>query len=385
MLIDPDVGYYRCNGIDFASKVDACLYSSANKKSIKWVFHQDVFAKYPWHIEPTETLDELYDRRARQLRERYNYIIINFSGGADSYNMLCAFTRQNLHIDEILINHTEKATQNKNVLDPSVTASWNLNAEYQLQAVPRLRELSDKLPRTKITAIDVSDLIVDTISGYRDADWVLHKHDHLSPGMPLRYNYFYYGDVKRQFDKNRTIAMIHGCDKPVTKIHNGELYVYFNDTATNITSDKYNKDYTNVKTELFYWSPDTADIVCKQGHTIKRWLEANPLAQKLWADADFARTRLIHEKLLRTIVYSTWDQSWFQADKSKTWWHSEFDMWLFSDPAFAGAIQNWERGLNYLAEQIPEYVVYRNGVPDGIRQFTQKYCIGKVDTPAIIC
>lgn len=384
MLIDPDVGYYRCNGVDFASKVDALLYAQLYKKPVEWIFHQDVFEKYPWHIEPEANLDSLYDQRAREIREQYDYIIINFSGGADSYNMLSAFTRQNLHVDEILVNHLETVTERKNVLNNNVKDAWNLNAEYRLQAVPRLQELSDKLTRTKITSIDVSDLILDTVAGYKDPKWVLHRHDHLSPAMPVRYNYFYYSDIKKRFDKNLKIAMVHGTDKPVTKMHDGDLYLYFNDTATNITSDKYNNEYSNVKTELFYWSPSTMPMVAKQAHTIKKWLETNPHQQQYWTDADFSKTRLIHETVLRTVVYSTWNTDWFQANKSTTWWHSEFDLWIFSDPTFERELQGWRRGLDYLAKMLPDYIVYRKGVPDGLKQFTQRYRIGKVDNSSHI-
>ena len=104
-MFNKNLGYYRCDGIDFQSKVNALLHSKAVNQPVEWMFHQDVFESYPWHIEPSETLDQLYDRRAKELRKQYDYIILSYSGGADSHNILESFIRQKLHIDEIVINH----------------------------------------------------------------------------------------------------------------------------------------------------------------------------------------------------------------------------------------------------------------------------------------
>ena len=76
-----------------------------------WIFHDDAFSKYPWHIEPEASLDQLYDARARQLREKYDYVVLSYSGGSDTHNILESFIRQGLHIDEIVTNHMTTATQ----------------------------------------------------------------------------------------------------------------------------------------------------------------------------------------------------------------------------------------------------------------------------------
>ena len=131
---------YECNGVTFYSKIEACIYSQTVNQPIKWVFGlDDVFSHYPWHVEPTETLDELYDRRARELRERYDYILLAYSGGADSHNMLMSFYRQNLHVDEIITNHISKAGNHLCDLSGTNFSPENLHAEYSLTTVPKLQ------------------------------------------------------------------------------------------------------------------------------------------------------------------------------------------------------------------------------------------------------
>jgi hypothetical protein len=96
MNINKVIGYYSCGTQLFASKIEACIHGTKTKIPVKWHFNDETFDNYPWHIEPSESLDDLYDRRAREIREKYDYIVLAFSGGSDSNNILEAFIRQNL-------------------------------------------------------------------------------------------------------------------------------------------------------------------------------------------------------------------------------------------------------------------------------------------------
>jgi hypothetical protein len=379
-MLNKNLGYYRCGGIDFQSKVSALLHSRVINQPVEWMFHQDVFELYPWHIEPAETLDQLYDRRARELREKYDYIIISYSGGADSNNIIESFIRQNLHIDEILINHLSRATQSTTVLDPKIKDSWNFAAEYQLQAVPRLQEIYNRLPNTKIIELEVSDTVIDTLKNYSDADWVLNHSDMLSVGQTFRYNYFHFGHIKEKFDRGQQVGIVVGIDKPNTFIKNNKFYLRFVDTVANITGiNDFNSDYTNVTTEFFYWSPESLSMICKQAHVIKQWVEANPQRRKFWDKPSVSTVRLYHERWLRKILYTTWDNNWFQADKATSWWNTEFDTWFRTNPDFAQQFHVWKSGVGHLAQRIPDFVDYNKyGQVDKLRTFYKEYYVGPV-------
>lgn len=383
-MINPELGYYYCNGISFSSKVNALLYSKTVNQPVEWDFNNKEFYAYDWFIEPEESLDELYNKRARELREKYDYLILSFSGGSDTNNILEAFIRQNLHIDEIVTNHLTSATKKTTILDTNVKNSWNFAAEHQLQAVPRLQYIKDKLPKTKITVLDVSDIVLNSMSDFDDVDWVLGRNDHLSIGQLFRYNYHHFSEMRKQFDKNLKIAIIVGLDKPKTKIVNNKFYIFFSDTTANITTiNDFNDEYTNIKTELFYWSPSCLPMLCKQGHVIKRWLEQNPQMQYAWVLKPgvmngYEMARLVHEKALRSVIYTTWNEKWFQTDKSTQWWHTEFDSWFRNDPTFTREYDLWKRGINYLADKLPDMMQMKNGVPDGMRVFKHEFCLGEM-------
>lgn len=381
-MINKDLGYYLCGGIEFSSKVDACIYAKVVGKPIEWIFHNDIFKNYSWDIEPEETLDQLYDKRARELREQYDYLILSYSGGSDTNNILESFIRQGLHIDEIVTNHISDATKSTTVLDPSVTNSWNFGAEHQLQAVPRLKYISEKLPKTKITVLDVSQVVLNSMNVFDDVDWVLHRNDHLSIGQLFRYNYFHFDSIKKQFDKNLKICIIVGLDKPKLVIRQDTTFwIYFPDSVVNITTiNDFNSDYTNLKTELFYWSKDTLPMLAKQAHTVKRWLDQNPKQQQYWKSSTFATVRTHQEKLLRPLLYSTWDNNWFQVDKSTSWFNTEFDTWFKNNQDMKREFQMWKRGIDYLEEQLPEYIVYdANGNADGMKSFKHEYFVGRMN------
>ena len=102
--MNKNLGYYTVGNREFFSKIQACIHATTTNQDPIWHFNNDVFNNFDWTIEPSETLDELYNARARQLREEYDYVALSYSGGSDSHNILMSFLRQGLHIDELIIN-----------------------------------------------------------------------------------------------------------------------------------------------------------------------------------------------------------------------------------------------------------------------------------------
>jgi hypothetical protein len=362
-MINRELGFYFCDGKEFSSKILAFLHSKEVKKPVEWIFNDRIFQSYDWTKEPEETLDQLYNRRARQLREKYDYIIVSYSGGADSHNLLTSFIRQGLHVDEIIVNQFEKASKQFVDFNLNNTASSNTGAEYYLQTLPRLKELAPLMPNTKITIADLSDHIFEFMENTGDASWVLTKREGLNPTGATRFNYLHFSEVRKRFDKEKTLCLIVGIEKPRTAIVKGNLIMSFIDRAANqITVAEHIKEYSNSTAEFFYWSPDCVPLLIKQGHIIKKWLGANPHMQQYWHDQniDFKTIRLVHEKVLRTVIYSTWNTNWWQADKAVLDWHSEFDDWFSKGYKGTTAVNVWNEGIDYIRDTLSDYLK-----PDG--------------------
>ena len=382
-MINKKLGYYICDNLEFESKISALTYSNISKKPVEWIFNDLEFNLHDWSIEPVESLDQLYDRRARELREKYDYLILSYSGGSDSHQILMSFIRQNLLIDEIIVNTVEKGWKNFTILDPKNTSSLNSGAEHYLQTIPRLKEIENLIPRTKITICDLTDHVYDSFLKAGDASWVLSKREALNPIGVTRFNYIYFDEVRRKFDKQKRIGLVLGVEKPKSIIHNGQFWIRFNDRAANmVTIIDHIKDYDNSVLEYFYWSPDAVPILIKQGHVIKRWLEINPQYQQYWnSTTDFKTIRIYHERLLRSVIYSsTWNENWFQVDKAVRDWTSEFDNWFIEGSVGTKANRIWQEGVDYVRNNLSSFLRMAPGSdnPDGLQMFVKKYLIGSI-------
>ena len=102
------LGYYLVGDEVYYNKIQALLDGSQKNLPVKWFFNEDKFIKYPWHIEPEETLRELYQQRAQQLRDTYDYIRVEASGGGDSTTVIYSFLLNGIHLDEVVFRYPKQ-------------------------------------------------------------------------------------------------------------------------------------------------------------------------------------------------------------------------------------------------------------------------------------
>jgi hypothetical protein len=386
MMINKNLGFYKVGNIEFESKIQAYLYANDNNQHVEWNFNDEIFSSYDWTTEPNESLDYFYDKRARELREKYDYLMLSYSGGADSHNALMSFIRQGLHIDEIIVNTLEKGWERFTVVDPSVTSSSNNGAEHYLQTIPRLKEIEKLIPNTKITICDLTDHVYDSFNRVGDASWVLGKMEALNPIGITRFNYIYFSEVRKRFDKQKSLGIVLGVEKPKSSIVNGNFWMRFVDRSANmVTITNHLAGYDNTEVEYFYWNPDCVPMLIKQGHVMLKWLTVNPDMQKYWDSKTltYKIARLYHERLLREVIYySTWNTTWFQVDKATKDWYSEFDNWFIEGATGTKAKHIWDEGISYIANKLSSHLRINEdtNAPDGLQSHVKKYLIGTLPT-----
>ena len=91
-------GYYKINKFKSFSKLEAWQYARDNNLTIddiQYIFNDDKFSKFDWAIEPTESIESLYIKRATEIRKKYDYLILFYSGGIDSHVILETFLNNN--------------------------------------------------------------------------------------------------------------------------------------------------------------------------------------------------------------------------------------------------------------------------------------------------
>jgi hypothetical protein len=348
------LGYYVCNGQEFDSKIRCFIYATEVKQPVTWIFNDEVFNNANWQEEPEESLDSLYDRRARELREKYDYIILSYSGGSDSNNILMSFYRQGLRIDEIVTNWVQEASKAFTVIDPLIKCAWNHHAEYELHTRARLQWITDNMPSTKITFFDCSRPIIDYFKNVQDKSWILNHREPVNPAVVQRFNYLQIKDLHHRVDRQKNMAIIVGVDKPRLYVNDtDQLILFFHDKLANIIpTAQHFTEYDNSTIELFYWAPESADILRKQAHLMYKFLQMNAQYRTIYRYT-LGSDRNAQEVLMKNVLYSsTWDNRWFQTDKSMKDWDNELDTWFYKQFNNTKLIRNWNQGIDYLEKNI---------------------------------
>jgi len=244
-LTSQSVGYRVDNKI-FYNPFLAFLHGAHNSPHVspQFVCYDSVFKKLDWTVEPPESIRELIDARTRQLAQRYDKIILAFSGGTDSITVYNSFIRQNIFIDEIIISYS-----------PYTDAHPVANADWLLKNHP------DKL--TRITVLNRNDSQYYT--KFKNEDWVLENSGNLgyfnlsAPGA-----YFYRHCVDSWGNTNW--AMIIGYEKPnIIRENNQWLAVHLDKTI------KPSLSYPNL--EYFFLTPDFPKLHIKQNHMLLRYIK----------------------------------------------------------------------------------------------------------------
>jgi len=95
--------YYQVNNKTLYNPYLAYYESYRSGQHIKFNCFDAEYSKLDWTQEPAETMDELMTQHAIYLRNRYQRIVLPWSGGTDCHTIYEIFVQNNLHIDEILI------------------------------------------------------------------------------------------------------------------------------------------------------------------------------------------------------------------------------------------------------------------------------------------
>jgi hypothetical protein len=376
--------YYKVGRIPFESKVEACVFSEKVNKPVEWVYDaKAVFDNYDWTVEPSYSLDFYYDKRAREIREKYDYVAIAYSGGSDSHNVLMSFIRQNLHVDELLVSHISDLSDKRSESIIDFKDPSNIVAEHRLNVVPKLQRLRSILPNTKFTVTDMSGRVLNFITTKHDEGWIYDRKDINSIWNVTR-DWFSIDDFKRTLERGRSVAIVIGLEKPKLMIDNGVVYTLFSDTTLYMgTPDNFKYEYSNAVAEYFYWDKTSVDMLCKQAHAIKQQLEVNTNLRRLWdwqqiGDKYNDISKVYHEPMIIPWIYTTWDNG-FQAAKAKGGaWDSEYDSIWWKDSVDSKQIEIFNKGMSMLEDIARYHIIYKDGVPQRLRPFVIQYKIGNI-------
>lgn len=242
-------------------------------RSVTWHYNDNFFSSFDWTKEPKLSLPDLYRKKAEQLRNDYDYIILMYSGGSDSGNILETFVQNNIYLDEVchLINVAGSGDKD----------SFH-NREIFTIANPRIKQYVNQYNlKTKIRLVDISQSIVDFYGNKENKfDFVHYVNSFGSAFCQSKCDLEnLIPEWKSLLESGKKVCIIWGCEKPRLNVSNKGFYFHFYDTIDGSMSlrNQLTGPSTEITNELFYWSPtkESADILIKQSHVIKNFLLTN--------------------------------------------------------------------------------------------------------------
>ena len=371
---NPKLGYYRVGDKIFYSKPEAYIYATQVDIEPSWHFNSKEFASADWLTDPDLNLREIYRLRAQQLRNKYDWIRIEASGGGDSTTAIFSFLLNGIHLDEVVFRYPKQV--DKDVTnDPFNTKPENTLSEWQFAAKPLFDWISTNYPKTRITFHDYSDVVLKD-NYMKDESWVFTTRDWFQPGHGAKHNNFAVKEHRELADSGKSIAVVYGIDKPKVVLINNKWYTYFIDVFANHVNPII-EDYTNVTTELFYWTPDLPEIAIKQSHMIKTWFD-QPQNQNLKNLVTYPvlnpNLRTSYEGIAKSIIYPDYDQQTWQTSKPTNSFYNEMDHWFHVNLKDTKVYSAWQAGLEFLVDKIdPKLFQYQSGKPVGLRWNTSVF------------
>jgi hypothetical protein len=369
---NPKLGYYMVGNQRHYIKPRALIEATKTNQFPEWHFNRNVFDNYSWEVEPEINLRELYRLRAQQLRDRYDYIRLEVSGGGDSSTAAYSFILNGIHLDEVVFRYPK--TGEKNVTDdPFNTKPENTLSEWRYAAQPLLKWIAIHAPRTKITIHDYSE---DMLAAGHDEDWIFRTKDYFQPGHAFKHTVDAVDSHKETLDQGKSVCMLWGVDKPKVCIKDSKWYLYFMDVQANNANPEVGQ-WNNVTNEYFYWTPDMPELLCKQAHIIRKWfdLPSNKYLQHLarWPNYSFAQ-RTTFEHIVKPLLYPDYDPATFQTSKPTNSFYNEMDHWFYTNFQETRAYQVWRAGLDHLVKNIdPKYFNNEMGRPVGFVSFISPF------------
>lgn len=322
--LDPEhckQGYYQVGRKLFNKKFNALLEASNTKQPVGWDFNQTVFAKQATMPRLDVPLPELYKQRALQLRDKYDYLILAYSGGADSDNILKVFQQNKINLNEVWCDWPSSLVEKSNYVISNGTNPENMPVEWFRVVKPALDELAITNPEIFIHVSDAFE--GQALEDAEDSMTVVSAPQVYTSIKRYRYITQY---MKKFEDRGQRIALVMGIDK-VSPTRRGNQYGFkFNDNATFFKTRAQGNEYCNV--EYFYWTPDFPAIVTEQAHLVWDRLLLDPVDTQAKLDLkgrEWQQRKKGFDHTITKVCYPHWNFNKIQVDKSNVFFNNHFD------------------------------------------------------------
>lgn len=360
-LLESKYGCYICGGITFLSKFKALEYANQiNTGVVRFYYHDHIWDTFDKTLLGKVPLTTLYKERAQQLRDRYDHLVLHYSGGADSHNILHTFLVNNIKLDEVSVRWAKPLrdgkfyTPNKNDQSPT-----NAVSEWDYAIKPTLDRLKSTHPEIKITIVDFSDKLDDKLVKSNNIENRIVELN-MSRGALFSLTARLNPKVEQEATtatRNKRIGHMFGIDKPIVNIDSTGYNMCFQDAMLENTLMYEAQSQGSV--EFFYWAPDFPILPMEQAYQIALKFKTDAAAKETlfedWADRDSEIIRnKIHaeQQVQKQVLYrDSWSFDTFQAGKPNAA-RSDWYFWLHGSSELSHLKQAHEIAMKNLTSNI---------------------------------
>jgi hypothetical protein len=359
--------YWKSKGVKFYSKLQAAMFASRHDSQVSFHFNDEILDCHDWSREPAFDIDHYYKLKAQELRDRYDYLVIMYSGGADSSTILKTFLKNRIPVDEV-----------------ATYGIWNKNSDryFTLDNLEIVNSASNVLNQCSAMGIQVRHLnLLDGIHKLETQDWIWESDPSFSASQAVRFPIVYdRPELKRMVSQGKRVAVVIGHDKPRVLALEDGLYFALVDMAgigTGIFPQFFDSNYQGPTLELFFTNAQVPEIMIKQAHMIANWYWDNygnhcmQILSPSSFDQDFFSRA-------HNIIYpTTWvDSEIYTIGKGMTQagiglrinpnslslhpaaWRSD---WLYNNLGDTVYNKNWQKGVNHALSLIDDRFKDNNG------------------------
>lgn len=254
--------HYRVGDRRFLNSISAWQEILRSGSAFHYSFFDQAFGAYDWKLEPTETWQQLCRQRALQLRQRYSWLRLWYSGGRDSHHILQVFLQNQIPLDEIVIFH--------NQFDP-VRDREMREIVYPL-AVKMLTGTNTRITNVTLSPDDYCRTFqknwweVDACTPQQTTWFQPNNWAAIIQKRP---------DVFALDHSGSNVGNISGADRPRLILEDGDWYMQINDRMFECCTG-------SDRMELFYLTPDLPELHAKQC-----WMSVNHI-EKHYRDKPIA-------------------------------------------------------------------------------------------------
>jgi len=305
-------GYYTVGNKKTYSKYEAFEWGTPT-----WHFNDEVFSSYDWKKEPDISLSNLYKNRVRQIREKYDYCVLWYSGGSDSHNILQAWLDSGCKLDEVATTWNYETTGEY----------YNhYNAEITHVVLQDIKKLKDKGFDFNFRLLNIPEYGLKTFAKFNnDLEYHFNYNLQLS-SIGKQFIRDEVKDYKNLIEQGKKVCFIWGKEKPYIFYEDGRYYFSFIDSIDDClgpyTQSKFNSGWYD---ELFYWTPDMPELAIKAAHVIFNFLKISDDVSCFRSEpydnySCYSNKLNMHLKInvLKKLLYPKWSDKIYCNGKSPT-------------------------------------------------------------------